>query len=202
MDKLAIVWSKPKPNEGMEIAAVRLSRTTLRASGCAIGVHPLPYQLEYDLVTVDGFVTSRLHVESRGAGWSRVLDLRRRDDGRWLCKTKELGEVHLPAAGGNMSRLTGALDCDLGLSPLTNSMPILRHDVHKGSGTFDFRMAWVGVPELTVVPSRQRYAYLRTINGRAVIRYSSGTFAADLRVDGRGIVLDYPSLARQILSRT
>ncbi len=186
----------------MEIATIRLSRTTLRASGCAIGAYPLPYQLEYDLVTVGGFVTSHLHVESRGADWSRVLDLHRRGDGRWFCKTKALGGVDLPAAGGDMSLITGALDCDLGLSPLTNSMPILRQGVHKGRGTFDYRMAWVGVPELTVVLSKQRYEYLRKSKGEPVVRFSSGNFTADLRVDGRGIVIDYPGLAHQVHART
>jgi uncharacterized protein len=198
MDETSIVWLRPDPYQGMEIATVRLDATTIQAWGCAIGSQPMPYRLNYELVTIDGFITSHLHVEARGANWHRTLDLRRSDSGLWSCNTTVEGKADLPVPGGDMSRLTGALDCDLGLSPLTNSMPILRHAIHKSGGTYDFRMAWVRVPDLSVHLAEQHYASVRSEDGMAVIRYSSGLFSADLRVDQRGIVVDYPGLAQQI----
>lgn len=42
----------------------------------------------------------------------------------------------------------GALDCDLGRSPLTNLMPARRHHLHEHPGAAQFLMAWVSVPDL------------------------------------------------------
>ena len=59
----------------------------------------------------------------------------------------------------------------------------------------DVLTAWVGVPALTVDPSPQRYALLRTDPGRTTVRFSAGDFAADLTLDADGLVVDYPELA-------
>jgi hypothetical protein len=97
--------------------------------------------------------------------------------------------------------LGGALDCDLGLSPLTNSMPVLRHRLLEVDGSVDFLMAWVSVPDLGVHPSRQRYTALRgDPGGDRLIRYESvdSTFTADLAFDRDGLVIDYPGIGRRL----
>ena len=90
----------------------------------------------------------------------------------------------------------GALDCDLGFSPLTNTMPILRHGLHRGGAPVDLIMAWVSVPDLAVHPMRQRYTPLRAGADRALIRYehADSSFTADLTFDRDGLVLHYPKL--------
>jgi hypothetical protein len=105
-----------------------------------------------------------------------------------------VGELDLPAPGGELAGLTGALDCDLGLSPLTNSMPVLRHRLHQENTSIEFVMAWVAVPGLTVTPSPQRYSFLRP----GIVRYESldSDFVAEISFDQHGIVLDYPGIAR------
>src|SRR5437868_12932518 len=70
------VWSKDNP-VGMELAEVRISGTTLTASGVAIGTEPGPYRLEYDLITVEQFITARLAVRTAGPVWRRALILER-----------------------------------------------------------------------------------------------------------------------------
>jgi hypothetical protein len=47
---------------------------------------------------------------------------------------------------------------------------------------------------------RQRYASVRLGREHRVIRYgaSDGTFAADITLDGEGIVVDYPGIARRL----
>ena len=70
--------------------------------------------------------------------------------------------------------LAGALDVDLGLSPLLNTPPVLRDGVLRDGGNVDFVMAWVSVPGLTVHRSPQRYSFVRTIDdGRSVVRFDS-----------------------------
>ncbi|MEU8294255.1 putative glycolipid-binding domain-containing protein [Streptomyces pseudogriseolus] len=92
-----------------------------------------------------------------------------------------------------MDALDGALDCDLGLCPLTNTMPVLRHGLHRTPGEREFLMAWVSVPGLTVEPSRQTYTHL----GPGRVRFASGDFRSDLTFDEDGCVVDHPRLARR-----
>jgi uncharacterized protein len=194
------VWAKEEPFPGAELADVTVGADRLSATGIAIGTNPLAYRLEYELSTDEAFATARLWVRTEGKDWSRVLDLRRAGSGAWACETESKGETDLPEPGGNLESVAGALDCDLGLSPLTNSMPILRHRLHDGGGPIDFLMAWVSVPDLAVHPSRQRYTFLRREPAARVVRYESrgGDFMSDLRVDDDGLVIDYPKLARRI----
>jgi uncharacterized protein len=98
--------------------------------------------------------------------------------------------------------LAAALDCDLACSPVTNTMPILRHGLQHGPGAQRFVMAFVQVPTLQVVAMPQEYRHLRLTDTGAQIRYSSGTFVSDLLVGRDGIVFDYPTMAHRILART
>jgi hypothetical protein len=52
-------------------------------------------------------------------------------------------------------------------------------------------MAWVLVPSLRVLPAEQVY----TAVGDGRVRYTSGTFTADLELDRDGYVTHYPGLA-------
>jgi hypothetical protein len=168
----------------MELAEVRLTESLLAASGVAIGCDPVPYRLDYSLVASEGFVTTGLRVEARGEGLHNTLDLWRSEEGRWIADGRELAE------------LDGALDCDIGLSPLTNSMPVLRHGLLRDTGSFEFLMAWVSVPDLAVHASRQGYTGL----GDGVVRFDSldGSFTAEITFDEDGLVLDYPGIGRRL----
>src|SRR5919197_4033190 len=177
---------------GAEFADVRLGADTLTAESVAIGDDPLPYRVDYELETGPGFVTARLLVDARGDGWPRSLVLRRDDDGHWSAETDAEGETALPTPGGDMALLDGAFDCDIAHSPVTNSMPVLRHDMLARPGSHDFLMAWVSLPDLAVRPSRQRYVSPPDVTETDVVRYVSldGTFEADLTFDRDGLVVD------------
>src|SRR5262245_14276225 len=111
---------KPDPF-GVEFAEVTLTADRLSAVGVAIGTAPEPYRLDNTLRTRPRFVTAHLHVTTRGQGWRRQLDLRRSAAGVWTIATDEVGRAPLPPPGGAVDPLAAAVDCDLGLSPLTNS---------------------------------------------------------------------------------
>jgi hypothetical protein len=193
------VWAKDAPF-GTEFADVAISGTTLAASGVAIGTDPCPYRLDYELATAEEFVTARLAVRSAGQGWRRALVLERSTSGEWSCTTERIGDLNGPAPGGDLTVLAAALDCDLGLSPLTNTLPVLRHGLLAGGGPVDLLMAWVAVPELAVSPSPQRYTFVRRDRGAAIVRFESldDDFAADVTFDRHGLVLDYPGIARVV----
>ncbi|MER5460025.1 putative glycolipid-binding domain-containing protein [Streptomyces sp. NPDC002668] len=172
-------------SQGYETSWIELRGTTLRAHGRAVGTRPDPYWISYDLETVDDCVTRELRVHAATATGSHELHLRHEDDGRWTANGR-----HVPG-------VDGALDCDLSLSPLTNTMPVLRHGLHLTPGRRDFLMAWVSVPDLTVHASQQTYTHLVRTERGARVRFASGDFRSDVEFDVEGLVVDYPGLAHR-----
>ncbi|BCB90723.1 putative glycolipid-binding domain-containing protein [Phytohabitans suffuscus] len=195
-----VVWRGEDPGRA-DTAAVTLAADRLSATGSsATG----GYALGYVLTTGPGWVTERIRVHAAGAGWWRALDLSARE-GEWTAAVTGEGGDHLgPGGVADPAALRGALDCDLALCPLTNTMPVRRHDLVGAARrdeevTVDFRMAWISVPDLAVHLSRQRYTSLGpAAGGGAYVGYASGDFTAKLHLDAHGLVVDYPSLGRRV----
>lgn len=148
----------------------------------------------------DGWVTRTVAVAVQGRGWARTLVLSRDSDtGRWTSATHERGvpPTSLPRPGiADADALDEALDCDLGLCPLTNTMPIRRLGVQTDTAAeHSLTMAWIDMPSLEVIAGPQIYTGIDADH----VRYTSGTreFTADLTIDEDGIVIDYPQLAER-----
>ncbi len=165
------------------------------------------YTCQWSLETTHGWVTRCLTVSVQGSDWSRDLELSRSDDGIWSSSVRSVGKPGLPPPGiADPTLFAEALDCDLGLSPATNTMPILRLDLLTSekapADETQLTMAWIDLPSLQVLPSTQVYTPVRALlpDHDAVVLYSSGSrgFAAELTVDKDGLVVDYPGLARRI----
>jgi hypothetical protein len=198
-----IAWSKGDPF-GAEFADVDLAEDRLTARGVAIGSQPCAYRLDYELETDSGFVTTRFFVTARGDGWSRTLELRRTPSGIWQEGWSEggAGSPFGARPATNLGALAGALDVDLGLSPLLNTPPVLRHGLVRREASLDFVMAWVSVPDLAVHPSPQRYAFVRSLDDeRSLVRFESLSgdgFRANITYDHEGFVLEYPGVGTRI----
>jgi hypothetical protein len=179
-----------------EFCDVTLYADRLLARGTQIGVEPLPYRLEYALDTAIGFDTARLTVDAQGEGWARRLDLIRDPESRWHVSADSQGTADLPEPGGDPAEFAEARDCDLGFCPLTNTMPILREGIRDGGGPVDLVMAWVSVPDLRVIRSRQRYEPI----DRQRVRYvgEHREFVGELELDEDGLVVHYPDLAERV----
>jgi hypothetical protein len=199
MARRSIAWVKDG-GAGLEFAEVDLDPHRLTAVGIAIGTEPVAYRMDYNLETLGKFITSGLLVTTRGEGWTRKLDLRRTRAGRWSIRTSASGSIDMPAPGGDVADFAESLDCDLALSPLTNTMPVLRHGLLEAGGPVDFVMAWVSVPDLGVHRSGQRYTYVRREDANSIVRYESSSrdFVAELTLDSDGFVIAYPGIGRQI----
>ena len=193
-----IVW-RGLDDLRLEACEVSLGADRLSARGTQIGTAPLPYRLDYSLQTLADFVTGELVVHARGQDWERRLELRHDGHGHWSCDATAQGAEGLDPAGGELDDLEAALDCDLGLCPLTNTMPVLRCDLMDG-GERDFVMAWVAVPALRVIRSEQRYEHVRRLDDGAVVRYVGRhrDFVGELELDGDGLVVHYPELAERV----
>ena len=166
-------------------AYVRIEDGRLSAHGTQLGAEP--YRLDYHLRTGPDLVTETLELSLLRSGTLKRLLLARKPDGSWTADNKPLPEVE------------GALDCDLGLCPLTNTMPVLRERLlDPGAEPRDFVMAWVAVPELTVHRSEQRYEPIDEQCVRYVGRHRS--FEGVLELDDDGLVVHYPELAERVSS--
>lgn len=203
----SIAWRKAKPF-GAEFVDVRVGRDDIAASGVALGSDPVPYRLDYVLETGAAFVTVRFSVAARGDGWMRKLDLHRSRSGTWTETWTAEGTCDLlpTRATTNLSAISDALDVDLGLSPLFNTMPVLRAGLLRSHGTSDFVMAWVSVPNLTVHRSPQRYSFVRLVDDeRSIVRFESlaaDGFSAGITYDASGFVIDYPGIGSRITARS
>ncbi len=229
--KRTVAWQGIDDENRHDVATVQLDRDRLTASGSS---QTPDYQLHYTLRTGPDWVTRSLDVRIAGAGWTRELALVRDTAGQWRSEGRASG---IPVTadgsplviegsdleGGDWSAtdgaapgivdersLAGADDCDLGLCPVTNTMPMLRKVLGPGMATgrqpgleVEFVMAWVEVPSLRVIRSEQIYQRQRTaVDGTSVVRYIGlrRSFEADLEVDLDGLVINYPQLARRVSS--
>ncbi|WP_454042137.1 putative glycolipid-binding domain-containing protein [Cellulosimicrobium sp. Marseille-Q8652] len=189
----------------LEAATVRLHENRLDALGTS---RATGHVTAWALTTGPGWVTERLEISARGVGWSRHLALSRSPDGAWQADVQASGRAPAglaPPGIADPGALDGAVDCDIALCPVTNTMPILRLGLLGDDAPpreTPFVMAWVDVPSLQVLRSDQLYAArspLDAATGRGAVTYTSATrdFTADLTVDADGIVVDYPQLARR-----
>lgn len=180
-------------------------RARLRARGVALAASPLPYTCRYELVTDEAGATVRTEVTAEGAGWLRTVRLEHTADG-WRVTTSEQGtldraltEVGQPRAGlpgmEEPERLADAVDVDLAGAPLFNSLPVRRLGLLEAEPgtTHRLTIAWVVLPSLQVIPSEQTYTAL----GDGRVRYSAGSFTAELTFDAAGYVTHYPGLAER-----
>ncbi|TDC69888.1 hypothetical protein E1193_30240 [Micromonospora sp. KC606] len=175
----------------------------LTAHGTQLAVDPVDFTCRYRLTTgADGGTTS-LEAEAEGAGWHRRVRLDRGADG-WRVTTGEEGDLGgaLRAVGRSPASLPGtddpgrlydAHDVDLSGSPLFNTLPIRRLGLAGAAASTAHRItvAWVLLPSLAVVPAEQVYTAL----GPGRVGFASGTFRAELSLDGDGFVMHYPGLA-------
>ncbi|MQA81850.1 MAG: hypothetical protein GEV10_25830 [Streptosporangiales bacterium] len=197
-----LAWAKDEP-PGTEFTVVRISSGGLWASGTGLGTDPMPYRVDYELATDADFVTTRLGLTTVGAGWRRTLDLSRAPSGEWCARTTTDGESALPPPGGDTGSFGDALDPDVELSPLFNSLPVLRHRLHEAGGSVDLSMVWVSLPALQVQRSRQRYSHLGRVAEGRVVRFDSldDAFTAEIVLDDDGLVVEYPGIGRRLSRR-
>ncbi|WP_254868249.1 putative glycolipid-binding domain-containing protein [Corynebacterium sp. Marseille-Q2823] len=158
------------------------------------------YEATWELRAAENWVTERVSVNVEGDGWGRSLELFRSEQGVWSAETNEEGAQleDLPSPGIVQSAdLKAALDCALGLCPLTNTMPIRRLTLLETQvPKTQLIMAWIDIPSLQVIASDQYYSSVDS----ETVRYESGTRGVDveLEVDGGGVDVHYPDLARRV----
>lgn len=176
---------------GLEHCALEVGSDGARAEGVVVGGRgDVPYGAHY-LVRCDRDWRTR-EVRLAYAG-SLAMRVEADGEGRWFDARSD---------GAPIPALDGCLDVDIGVTPFTNTLPIKRLRLTEGASE-TIRAAYVPLPSqieggrLLPRPADQRYTCLEV--GRRY-RYEGlfRGFAAELAVDRRGLVLDYPDTFRRV----
>lgn len=136
-------------------------------------------------------LTYRLEVDNAGA--TRVLDLAEAVGGATLALRGDGHGRWSDADGAALRDLDGCVDVDISTTPLTNTLPVRRLRLAPGESA-EIRVGYVDVPSLAVRPVAQRYARIDC----GSYRYSSSSFAADVRLDEDDLVTDYVGLWERV----
>jgi hypothetical protein len=115
---------------------------------------------------------------------SKSVYLRCTEEGHWFDATNR-----------QLPHLSGVVDVDLSITPLTNTLPIRRLKLDVGESA-EIATAYVAFPELQVSLDAQRYTRV------AIDRYRyeslDSDFVREMHVDRHGLVITYPGLYQRI----
>ncbi len=173
MNRIDVLWHSNELQSAEHAVVEKVGHGWALSGWVALPVAGSPGHLEYEVTFSESWTVECADI----SGWSGTTPMSQRlehRDGTWTVN----GEAR--------PDLEGCGDVDLGWTPLTNLIPIRRHDVEVGS-SFEVQAAWLRFPEFVVEANRQRYTRL-AINRW---RYESGPYDFDLVVDANGLVLRY-----------
>jgi hypothetical protein len=112
---------------------------------------------------------------------------------RWELEDDRL-DLELNGEQRSSFRLGNADFFDVFASPFFNSLPVMRDGLLDAGPARDYVMRFVTVPDLTASDSSQRYEP----TGQRVVRYSSGSFHAEIVFDTEGFVEQYEDFLERV----
>ena len=180
-------WTGP----GLESVHVTSDQAGVTAESVAIGLTAgRAYTIRYALRCDTGWRVRTLEAWVLG-DQSAALALSSDGTGHWMGPD-----------GTRVPALDGCFDVDLPSTVFTNTLPIRRLGMVPGWSE-ELNVVYVGVPDLSLSVSRQRYTCLTWGADGGRYRYEGlGTgFTAEITLDGDGLVVEYPRLARRVWSR-
>ncbi|WP_199440781.1 putative glycolipid-binding domain-containing protein [Umezawaea beigongshangensis] len=175
----------------LEQVRLLLSDRRLRASGRLVAAagETESFSASFELSAGETGAVTRLLLRTATVEEERQISLSRTEDGAWLV---DLGQ------GVERTDFEGAVDVDVQFVSLFNAIPIRRLGLHREASEHDLPVVRVSLPDLTVRVVRQKYRTVSVGAEESVVNFSSEDFSQDITVDSRGLVLDYPRIARRI----
>jgi uncharacterized protein len=170
-------WS----GSGLEHAILTNKDEYITARSVVISPADSRFAVSYSLSLDTSWRTLELRVSLVGTDSSLVLKSDAK--GKWF-----------DDQGSPRPDLDGAIDVDLSITPLTNTLPIRRLNLAIGESA-EIITAYIAFPELTVSPDPQRYTRI----GPSKYRYESmdSDFVRDIEFDDNQFVVEYPDLFRR-----
>ncbi len=99
-------------------------------------------------------------------------------------------------SGRILDAIEGCIDIDIAATPFTNTLPIRRLQLAQGERK-PISVAYISTPDLEVTCVEQAYSCIelnREYHYEGIFR----NFAANMKVDEDGLVIDYPTLFRRL----
>lgn len=125
------------------------------------------------------------------ANWHfRRLDLTMTGEDRHLALRYD-GTTWTDGEETPLPHLSAALEIDISISPITNTLPVRRLDLAVGESA-DIVTAYIEFPTLNVIADPQRYT--RHAEDRYEYKSLDSDFLREITVDEDGFVIDYPDL--------
>jgi hypothetical protein len=194
-----IMWRTPN-EPGSEIAEV--TGTPVDGWRLRGHVHLVegdgPVRVNYLVLCDDDWTTRYADVELyRGPGESRFVQFLRDPDLGWQRREATSRDAAPALEFEPLTGLDDAIDVDLEISPITNTLPIRRLAPRIGAAV-EMTAAWVRFPALTVEPLRQTYTRLASKRWR----YESASgYVAEIEVDDLGLVVDYGDVWERVAAK-
>ena len=165
---------------GLEVLRLHTGRRGLVARSHVVDAGEAPFAVTYRWRLDSEWRTRSLHVVVYQDD-ERELRIERTGDSSWSIDRRARPD------------LDGCEEIDLSITPFCNTLALRRFGPPPG-GAGELTTVYVGFPDLSISPSRQRYERLDAHVFRYVDLGLSRGFEADLVVDERGLVRQYPTL--------
>jgi uncharacterized protein len=183
-----IMWS-PWSDPGLEHLQLLQRVDTILADSIIARVNNgKPFRLQYEITCDLNWNVRELHLMLLSDN-RKSLKIQADGQGHWFTST----DVPIPS-------LDGCIDVDISATPFTNTLPIRRLGLKSGQSA-ELVVAYVLIPEMELMPDRQRYICLElNASGGGLYKYESmeSDFKAELPVDSDGLVIDYPGLFKSV----
>jgi hypothetical protein len=182
----ALCWRRIMDNNSLEYAAVRPLEVGLELAGTIVAIHnDTPLEVHYRIECDGDWQTRSVLIEQRLGLQQSSLSL-----------AVDAGDKWINQRTGAIDAVTGCIDVDLELTPITNTLPVNRLNLAIGQ-VEEIAAAWVRFPSLDIVHARQSYERLsdRTYRYRSL---GSG-FTADIDVDEAGLTVRYQGIWERVV---
>jgi uncharacterized protein len=185
METIIVARWQDWAGKGVEHTVVRCAQASNSADGVVIGTADGQHFAARYQIRCDGSWTLE-HASVQIVGEQRKAEFVSDGHGKWT-----------DASGNPLPTLEDAIDIDLSVSPFTNTLPIRRLQLAKGSSA-EIRAVYVHFPDLAIVNDPQRYTCLEPLRR---YRYESldSDFVREIEVDKNGLVVTYPGLFKRLL---
>ena len=181
----AICWRRILDDNSLEYATVQPSSAGIELAGSIVALdNNIPLQVRYRIQCDNRWHTRAVSIEQHLGLQHSTVALFVDEAGTWIDERT-----------GPIAAVTGCLDVDLELSPITNSLPIHRINLAIGQ-VEEIAVAWIRFPSLEIVHARQSYERLseRTYRYRSL---GSG-FTAEIDVDEMGLTVLYEGIWKRV----
>jgi hypothetical protein len=169
-----MLWRRHDGN-GLDRVVIERGPEGVRIAGTSLlVVDDAPFEIRYSVMTDADGLTRVVGAHVQGSGNDRRLALTSDGEGTWSVSDEPILDLY------------GATDIDLGWTPATNTLPILRLGLDVGESA-QISAALVLFPEHHVERRTQTYERLDA----TTYRYVSATFEGTLTVDEAGLVSEH-----------